>query len=214
VDSASSQGTLEWVPQQMTSVGTSTAAQASRNQEVNELDVDAAAMRAIAAGDERALAALIDRWQAPLIRFFQRSLSNRADAEDLAQVVFVRLNKAAPRYRADAKFSTYLFSIARRLLLNELRRRRRKPAEPLDVEEFQMAESDAGAARARREAEEVFHRALRELPEKHRTAILLLIQQELSYTEIARTMKASESAVKTWIFRARQQLRAELARFQ
>ena len=60
------------------------------------------------------------------------------------------------------------------------------------------------------ELEEAFEQALKKLPENHRTAILLLKQQELSYQEIANIMEASESAVKTWIFRARQFLKQEL----
>ncbi len=171
-------------------------------------DEDSLRMVRVAEGDERALAELIERWQVPLLRFFERSLGASGDAEDLTQTVFVRLHRAARRYRPSAKFSSYLFAIARRLLLNELRRRRRKPASALEPEEFHLSDSAAEESRAHRETQEVLRRALAALPEKHRTAILLYVQQELTYAEIATSMKASESAVKTWIFRARQQLRS------
>ncbi|MCD8481208.1 MAG: RNA polymerase sigma factor [Verrucomicrobia bacterium] len=130
-------------------------------------------------------------------------------AEDLAQLVFIRIYRAAPKYQPTAKFSTYLFHIARRLLINEYRRQQRKPLEPVDPSEIQIATSDQ-SLRDRKEIEEAFHLALEELPENQRTAILLLQQQELSYLEIAEIMNASESAVKTWIFRARQFLKQAL----
>jgi len=158
---------------------------------------------------EAALSDLVKRWQNPLINFFFRSLRDHEQAEDLTQVVFVRLYRAAPKYRPQAKFTTYLFHIARRLLINEYRRRQRKPLDAVDPSELHVVDSD-DAQRNVREIEEAFDRALSELPENHRTAILLLKQQELSYLEIADIMGASESAVKTWIFRARKALKLAL----
>ena len=96
-------------------------------------------------------------------------MASHADAEDLTLEVFVRLHRSAADYRPTAKFSTYLFRIAHNLLLNELRRRRRKPAEPAAPEAFDYVEAeDAGAGRRLAELEEVFQRALERLPEKYR----------------------------------------------
>ncbi len=175
-------------------------------------DEDARLMLAVGAGDEAALRTLVEKWQGPLINFFYRSIRSREQAEDLTQVVFVRLYRAAPGYQPTARFTTYLFQIARRLLINEFRRQQRKPLETVDP-------ADLGGTVEGREAlgtmeiEEAFARALETLPENQRTAILLLKQQELSYEEIARSMDASVSAVKTWIFRARQRLREALKEF-
>ncbi len=160
-------------------------------------------------GEEEALAELIDRWQNPLINFFYRSLSSRADAEDLAQTVFIKLYGAASRYEPKARFSTYLFHIARRVLLNEFRRRGRKPVHLFAPEDLPSASTTDPEIKMF-ELEEIFQRGLLQMPENHRTAILLLHQQQLSYAEIASIMNASESLVKTWIFRARQLLREEL----
>lgn len=173
---------------------------------------DITLMAAIGAGNERALALLIDRWKGPLLNFFYRSTSSREVAEDLAQVTFIRLYRAAPSYTPQAKFSTFLFHIARRLLINEFRRRQRKPAEAADPADLDAAHAahGTGTAAALAEIEEAFQLALVDLPENQRTALLLLKQQELSYDEIARLMGASESAVKTWIFRARQALKEKL----
>lgn len=160
-------------------------------------------------GKESAFDAIVDRWQSALINFFYRSLGSYEQSEDLAQMVFIRLYRAAPKYEPKAKFSTYLFQIARRLLINEYRRSQSKPSDPWDPADLQSFTSDQPSRRYA-EIEEAFEQVLHKLPEKQRTAILLLKQQELSYQEIAAIMQANESAVKTWIFRARQFLKQEL----
>ena len=175
------------------------------------IDEDIRLMFAVAAGDTDALRQLIDKWKKPLINFFYRSLSSYEESEDLAQQVFIKIYRAAGRYQAKAKFSTFLFHIARRVLLNEFRRRSRKPVEYVDPQEFHYGESeDPEVQRRLSEIEEVFQLAIKKLPEKHRTALLLYKQQELSYKEIAEIMDASENAVKTWIHRARAQLKEEM----
>jgi len=173
----------------------------------NEQDV--ALMAQAGSGDEAALRMLIERWKNPLINFFYRSLGSFEQSEDLAQMVFVRLHRAAPRYLPKAKFSTFLFHIARRLLINEYRRRQRHPldiVDPLDL----PADSTDRTALNLMEIEEAFTQALEGLPENQRSAILLLKQQELSYQEIATVMNTTQSAVKTWIFRARKHLKSVL----
>lgn len=179
------------------------------------IDEDIRLMFAVAAGDSNALRELIDKWKKPLINFFYRSLGSYAESEDLAQQVFIKLYRAAGRYEARAKFSTFLFHIARRVLLNEFRRRSRKPVEYMDPQEFHYGESeDPEVQRRLNEIEEIFQLAIKKLPEKHRSALLLYKQQHLSYQEIAEIMKANENAVKTWIHRARNQLRKEMEALQ
>lgn len=167
-----------------------------------DVDPDALLMAKAGRGDDQALAVLIDRWQKPLLNFFFRSLDSVADAEDLAQSVFIKLHRAAPRYQPSARFSTYLFHIARRVLLNEYRRRGRKPVcllPPKDLPGVAPPEPRLQLM----DLEEIFQHSLARMPENHRTDILLLKQQELSYAEIAAIMDTSEGMVKTWIFRAR-----------
>ena len=101
-----------WLPSQ--------SAQASYLMPEKPVDKDAVEMQAVARGNEAAFARIIDRWKRPLINFFYRNTHNVGDSEDLAQMVFIRLYRAAPRYQPTAKFSTYLFQIARRLLLNQI----------------------------------------------------------------------------------------------
>ena len=170
---------------------------------------DEALMLSVGKGDEKALRTLIDRWKNPLINFFYRSLQSVEEAEDLTQMVYLRIYRSAPKYQPTAKFSTYLFHIARRLLINEYRRRQRKPLQSVDPAELRASTPGRDQLELL-EIEEAFNSALQSLPENQRLAILLLKQQELSYREISQIMEATESAVKTWIFRARQHLRKEL----
>lgn len=167
-------------------------------------------MRGIAAGDGAAMRRLMDRWKLPLLSFLQRLLGAAPEAEDLTIEVFVRLHRAAPDYAPTARFSTYLFGIAHRLALNELRRRRRKPAEttaPAAFDHLAGAVSD-GARLV--ELEEVFQRALAELAPKPRAALLLIVQQQLSYDEAALALRSNPNAVRVLVHRARQELKLKM----
>jgi len=178
---------------------------------LNINDENVILMQRTAAGDNEALRQLIDKWQSPLINFFYRSIQSREEAEDLAQTVFIKLHRAAPRYKPTAKFSTFIFHIARRQLMNHYRSRQRKPLDFVDPIELHAETSNDNVNYL--ELEEAFSKALTTLPEKQQTAILLLKQQELSYAEIAAIMKTSVNAVKSWIFRGRQALKEKLHDF-
>ena len=188
-------------------------ATAERTKEKVE-DADIQLMLLVGTGDQQALRMLIAKWQEPLINFFYRSVHSVQTAEDLTQVVFVRIYRNAARYQPQAKFSTYLFHIARNILINEHRRAHRKPAELFDPTDFTPEIStDDESTRNCAEIEEAFAQAIEGLPENHRTALLLYKQQDLSYEEIATAMEATVPLVKTWIFRARQRLRELLKEF-
>lgn len=164
-------------------------------------------MRQLAAGDAAALRCLMERWKAPLLSFLQRLLGSASEAEDLALEVFVRLHRAAPDYAPTARFSTYLFGIAHRLALNELRRRRRKPAEATAPGDFDWV-ADTGAETGRlAELEEVFQHALGALAPKPRAAVLLVVQQQLTYEEAALALGSNPNAVRVLVHRARQELK-------
>ena len=184
--------------------------QVEREQSIDSpvsVDESADLMNRVASGDETALTNLIDRWKIPLFRFFHRSLRSHADSEELAQQVFIKLYGSAHRYKPTAKFSTYLFTIARNLLLDEIKRRERRPIDIVDPAELKLSTPGRNPLDDIEEALEI---CLERLPETHRTALLLRVQRELSYKEIANIMEASESVVKTWIHRARQQARKAL----
>ena len=175
-------------------------------------DIDSACLRALAAGDHSAFASLVQRWQTRLINFFYRSTHNRADAEDLAQETFLELYRAAPRYTARGTFSAFIFTLARRRLIDNYRKRARRPLDFIDPTDFVM-QQHAEPVDGSREIEQAFYHALAALPENQRNAILLRQQQGLAYDEIAKALDTSTSSVKTWIHRARTQLRQELKDF-
>jgi RNA polymerase sigma-70 factor, ECF subfamily len=184
-------------------------------------DPDAARMLRAKRGDMAAFAELVDKYQQPVMNLVLRTLRDPTEAEDVAQNVFVQAYKAAGRYQSTAKFSTWLFTIARNLCLNELRRRSRHPAESLDAPSSSGADQPAPQfedrqassppdALLRGELEAKVEEALAELPENQRTALLLCRQEELSYEEIAAVLGCSLSATKSLIHRGRETLKHRL----
>jgi len=175
-------------------------------------ELDAAAMARVAAGDFSAMRELVERWQKPLINFFYRSVNSVQTAEDLAQTTFVKIYRGAGTYEPRAKFSSWLFLVARSVLISNYRKEALRPADATDPAELpSVVEPDHAIEIS--DLERAFSEAVSELPENHRTAILLLRQQELSYEEIAAAMGTNLQNVKTWIFRARKALREKLAVF-
>ena len=184
-------------------------------------DPDAALMLRVKRGDRAAFAALVEKYRQPLLNFIFRTLRDETEAEDLAQNVFLQVFKSRARYERTAKFSTWLFTIARNLCLNELRRRSRHPAESIeeahaehDDQPRQQYEDKAHIAAPEKllhgELAQKIEEALAALPENQRTAILLCRQDELSYEEIAEVLDCSLSATKSLIHRGRETLKEKL----
>lgn len=184
-------------------------------------DPDSLLMLRVRKGDRQAFAELVDKYKQPLVNYIARTIQDPTEAEDLAQTVFLQVYKAAPRFRPQARFAPWFYSIARNACLNELRRRLRHPAEPLET--FSPAEDEPHERPLpdpqtppppqqilRAELEAKVAEALADLPESQRTAILLYQQQQLSYDEIARVMGCSLVAVKSLIFRGRETLKQRL----
>lgn len=167
-------------------------------------------MRRIAAGDAAALRGLVERWQRPLLGFLRRLVGSAETAEELALEVFVRVHRAAPGYAPTARLSTYLFSIAHRLALNELRRRKRKPAELVPPQVFDHWSAPATDQQRMAELEEVFQLALAQLAPKSRVALLMIAQQGLSYDEAAVALRSNPNALRVLVYRARQELKTRM----
>lgn len=179
---------------------------------MDENETDVLLMKKIANGDSEAARNLVLKWQKPLINFFYRSVNNVHSAEDLAQQTFVKICRNAKNYVPNATFAAYLFRIAHNILISDYRMRSRRHAVPTDPAELPPLE-DTSDAVSENELQESFAKAVEELPNNQRTAILLFCQQGLAYAEIAEAMNASLPNVKTWIHRARQSLRESLAGF-
>jgi RNA polymerase sigma-70 factor (ECF subfamily) len=172
------------------------------------------------AGDNAAFEQLVERHQRMVVGTVGRMLGTNSDAEDIAQQVFVRVWKNVKRYEPRAKFTTWLLKITRNLVFNELRRRSRHPAVPLqsetDEEERPLKDEHAVApdsALLDQELQEAVDAAIGELPETQRMAVILRRYEELSYEEIAEALDQSVSAVKSLLFRARTELRESLKRY-
>jgi RNA polymerase sigma-70 factor (ECF subfamily) len=177
-------------------------------------------MEMVRAGDTGAFEQLVERHQRLVVGTVSRMLGNHADAEDIAQQVFVRIWKSAKRYVPRAKFTTWLLKITRNLVFNELRRRSRHAQVPLqsesEEEERPIRDERAVAPDAsllEQELQDAIDAAIANLPEMQRLAVILRRYEELSYEEIAETLDQSVSAVKSLLFRARTELRASLNRY-
>jgi RNA polymerase sigma-70 factor (ECF subfamily) len=172
-------------------------------------------MRMLLAGDDAALAPLMQRWETPVKRFLFRLIGNTADAEDLAQEVFVRIYTKRASYRVGAKFSTWCFSIAANQAKNRLRWWRRRPVTSLDawteaggeIADESRAGDRASVASVRREQVAAVQRAVASLPVDLRTALVLFEYEEQSMTEIAGALGCTPKAVENRLYRARQQLK-------
>lgn len=162
------------------------------------------------AGDMNAFAQLVRDYQNPVIHFCHRMLGSTQDAEDIAQETFVRVFRHLPRLKPNAKFSTFLFTVARNLSLNALRDshkyRRHEPVEQ-DIES--KASGPDGHARAN-ETQALVERALATLSPDHREVLLLREMQGMDYDEIARVISCRIGTVKSRLARARDQLRTQL----
>jgi RNA polymerase sigma-70 factor (ECF subfamily) len=179
------------------------------------VDDDARLMLAFKAGDRRAFDELFARYTPRLHSFLARMVRDRGRAEELTQDVFIRLYTAAERYEARTRFSTYVFGIAHNLALNHLARawRQREHAqgdEPLDAPAEPGADPGEQLAAARTHA--ALERALGELPERQRAALLLRAHEDLGYEEIAAALDTSVASVKSLLHRARETLLAKLGK--
>jgi RNA polymerase sigma-70 factor (ECF subfamily) len=184
-------------------------------------DPDAVLMLRVKHGDRAAFAELVEKYKQPVMNLVYRTLHDETEAEDLAQNVFLQVYKSARRYESRARFSTWLFTIARNLCLNEIRRRSRHPADSIEESHTehedqprQQFEDKSSVAPPEKllhgELAQKIEEALAELPENQRTAILLCRQEELSYEEIARVLGCSLSATKSLIHRGRETLKEKL----
>jgi RNA polymerase sigma-70 factor (ECF subfamily) len=176
-------------------------------------DDDARLMLAFQQGDPASFERLFQKHKRAVISFALRFTGRVDEAEELAQEVFVKCYLAASSYEPRAKFTTWLFRIARNHCLNEVRRpSRRYKSEPFDDQQARAgAGDDPEALAATRALSAALRRELEALPENQRSALSLSREHGMSYDEIAETMDVSISAVKSLLNRAKKRLAAKLA---
>ncbi|MGC1482039.1 MAG: sigma-70 family RNA polymerase sigma factor [Chthoniobacterales bacterium] len=185
-----------------------------------EDEADFALMVRVKAGDAGAFRELVERHQNRVVGTVAKMLGNDRDAEDVAQQVFVRVWKSAGRYEPRAKFTTWLMTITRNLVFNEVRRRDRARMISMD-EEAKSSGREMADARMRTASQEALNDELREavdaairaLPEAQRMAVVLRRYEGMPYDEIAKVLETTVPAVKSLLFRARADLKVALAEF-
>lgn len=166
-------------------------------------------------GDEAAFREIVEATEDRLYGTIAKMLGGAEGAEDLAQKVYLRIWQARGRYERHSKFSTWMFSIMHRLVLNERRGRARRSAvfytpgadeTPRDPVARDLPSGDASAA----ELAAAIDKALADLPEDQRTAMILRRYDEMPYEEIATVLETTVPAVKSLLFRARETLKVRL----
>jgi RNA polymerase sigma-70 factor, ECF subfamily len=166
-------------------------------------------IKAIGAGDSLAFEALIRRYQNPVVNFIYKYLGDSFGAEDLAQEVFLRVYRSAPNFEPRGKVSTWIFKIAYNLSVNEIVRRRRLCLMS-DIDDNGAIEPIAPSHNEGEELKEELMDSIRRLPENQRAALLLKVNEGLSYSEISNVLDVSVSAVESLLFRSRENLRKML----
>jgi RNA polymerase sigma-70 factor (ECF subfamily) len=207
-------------------LGLSTASQPKQAEQQQNLDPgsDAAIMLRVAAGDEAGFDFLARKYHRAMIHFLFRMVHNQEVAEELAQEVFLRVYRSRESYRAEAKFTTWLYRIATNLAVNHARDTRHERSAQtiyLDAPDAEtgstpeIAGNDLGAEQSMLRAERMkaIKKQVMALPERQRMAVVMHKYQEMDYREIGEVLKLSESATKSLLFRAYQTLRESLKEF-
>jgi RNA polymerase sigma-70 factor (ECF subfamily) len=184
---------------------------------------DVQLMLDVKAGDDASFELLLRKYRSPLVNYLGRMTGDSATAEDLAQEVFLRVYRARSQYAPSAKFTTWMFRIATNLALNARRDGRYRqmevsiqqgnPSEEGEPRVLEIPDGQPGAEQhlMARDRAALIRRAVEELPENQRAAVLLHKYEEMDYDQIAGILNCSESALKSLLFRAYETLRVKLA---
>ncbi len=170
-------------------------------------------------GNQRAFRQLVDDYQEKVLNTCFGFVNNRQEAEDLTQEVFVEIFRSVPKFRRDAKLSTWIYRVAVSKSLEELRRRKRqkraayfKSLIGLEVAQEIVASNDKDPQSQLEDAQrlEILHQAIEKLAENQRIAFTLHKYEQLRYQEVADVMNISLSAVESLIHRAKTNLKKRL----
>jgi RNA polymerase sigma-70 factor (ECF subfamily) len=185
---------------------------------------DAEIMLRVREGDDSGFSILIEKYRKQIVHFMFRMSRNQAVAEELAQEVFLRVYRSRQTYRAEAKFSTWLYRIATNLGVNHARDTKYERTaqnvyldqpDPETGTSPDVADTTLSVEQelVREERMNAIRKHVLALPERQRSAVLMHKYQEMDYKEIGEVLKLSESATKSLLFRAYQTLRENLKDF-
>jgi RNA polymerase sigma-70 factor (ECF subfamily) len=170
-------------------------------------------------GDERAYRELVERYRRQVYSLALRMVRRAEDAEDVTQETFVRMFKALDRYDPDRPFGAWIMTIASRLSIDHLRRKRRTPIslfqhDSASDEEYMIEVEDPGptpdVSAVHQEERQRTDDLIESLPEHYRIVVMLRHIQDLSYEEIAEALKLPLGTVKARIHRAREMLKSRI----
>lgn len=174
-------------------------------------------------GDVHAFDILVERYHSRIYSLTYNMCSNREDAEDLTQEVFVKAFEALPRFKGKSSFYTWIYRIAVNKTINYRKKRNRKRALSLDQfdqeiktdESYSDLTSKGSPVRniSLSELQIKLNEVLQSLSEKHRTVVVMHDMQGIPHDEIAKVVGASVGTVRSRLFYARQQMQAELSEF-
>lgn len=173
-------------------------------------DEDAVLMLAAAKGDDAAFERLVLRHQKPLLNFFCRLGASRPDAEDLAQLTFIRLHRYRESYRPAAKFTTYLYLLARQVRVDEVRRRIRAERTRQELAEEAAHDAANPPPAPSPGLRDDLQSALDQLDEAHREVVVLGLVRELPYQEVSEILGIPVGTVKSRMHHALARLRSLL----
>ena len=187
---------------------------------MTDRDIDQQLVERVQRGDKGAFDLLVAKYQRKIFRLLSRLIRDPAEVEDVAQEAFVKAYRALPNFRGESAFYTWLYRIAINTAKNHLvsQGRRAPTSTEADIEEAETFDdgehlrdlNTPDSMLLSKQVAEAVNRAIEQLPEDLRTAIVLREIEGLSYEEIAESMNCPIGTVRSRIFRAREAIAQEL----
>lgn len=187
---------------------------------MTEREIDQQLVERVQRGDKAAFDLLVVKYQRKIFRLLSRLIRDSAEIEDVAQEAFVKAYRALPNFRGDSAFYTWLYRIAINTAKNYLvsQGRRAPTSTQADIEDAETFDdgdqlrdlNTPDSMLVTKQVGEAVNRAIDQLPEDLRTAIVLRELEGLSYEEIAESMRCPIGTVRSRIFRAREAIALEL----
>ena len=187
---------------------------------MSERDVDAELVARVQRGDKQAFDLLVLKYQRKIMRLLSRMIRDPGEIEDVAQEAFIKAYRALPQFRGESSFYTWLYRIAINTARNWLAQNNRRPSTPSaqeneDGETFDATDnltdsSNPESEMASRQIADTVNKAINDLPEELRNAIVMREIDGMSYEDIAESMSCPIGTVRSRIFRAREAIATRL----